>query len=114
MTATAPIDVFRALSDPLRVELIDVLGRGGAASATTLAADAPVSRQAVVKHLQVLRAAGLVTTRRRGQEVLFAAAPEQLTRSAAWLDEVAAGWDRALLRVKLAAETTETAGPPSS
>lgn len=104
MTAAAPIEVFRALADPLRVQLIDVLGRTGAASATALSARAPVSRQAVVKHLQVLQSAGLVTARRQGQEVLFTVSPGRLTTSAAWLTDVAAGWDRALIAVKAAAE----------
>jgi DNA-binding transcriptional ArsR family regulator len=63
-----PVDeVLAALADPTRRRLLDVLAARGAASATELAGELPVTRQAVVKHLAVLDAAGLVTGRRLGR-----------------------------------------------
>jgi predicted transcriptional regulator len=53
--------VFSARSDPTRRELLGRLSQIEGASATRLAAPLPVSRQAVVKHLQSLAEAGLVT-----------------------------------------------------
>ena len=61
-------DVLAALADPTRRQLLDVLVDAGRASATTLAGRLPVSRQAVVKHLQVLEAAGLVEGVRAGRD----------------------------------------------
>lgn len=104
MTETPPLDVFRALADPLRVRLVSALGRGGPANATQLAESVPVSRQAVVKHLQVLRDAGLITAARRGQQVVFTVAPDRLAHSAAWLSDIATEWDQALATLKAAAE----------
>jgi predicted ArsR family transcriptional regulator len=49
--------------------LLEELATAGAATATTLAARVPVSRQAVVKHLAVLNRADLVTGRRQPQRV---------------------------------------------
>ncbi|MDQ3454591.1 MAG: metalloregulator ArsR/SmtB family transcription factor [Actinomycetota bacterium] len=60
-------EVFRALSDPTRRRLLDVLRRGPATTGT-LAASFPTTRFAVMKHLQVLVDAGLVTVERRGRE----------------------------------------------
>ncbi|MHA6779583.1 ArsR/SmtB family transcription factor [Pseudonocardia saturnea] len=97
-------DVLTALADPTRRALLDVLADAGQASATVLAARLPVSRQAVVKHLQVLEAAGLVTGARAGREVRYVVRPEPLDAAARWLDQRSAAWDRRLLAVKRAAE----------
>ncbi len=63
--------LFAALGDPTRLAL-KKLGDGLARTATTLAEDAPVTRQAIVKHLAVLEDAGLVIHAKRGREVLYA------------------------------------------
>ena len=100
--------VLAALADPTRRQLLDALVDVGRASATTLAGRLPVSRQAVVKHLQVLEIAGLVTGVRAGREVLYSARPAPLTASARWLSELSATWDRRLNAVKQAAESTQS------
>ena len=53
------IQVFFALGDGTRLSVVQRLGKGGAQSATMLADGAEVTRQAIVKHLQVLEGAGL-------------------------------------------------------
>ena len=62
--------VFRALSDPGRRRLLDRLNERNGLSLTELSADMGMTRQSVSKHLDVLEAAGLVTTLRRGREKL--------------------------------------------
>ncbi|GAB2884611.1 ArsR/SmtB family transcription factor [Streptomyces mayteni] len=96
--------VLVALADPTRRRLLDALAEAGQASATTLAGRLPVSRQAVVKHLQVLLDAGLVSGGRAGREVLYRVRPAPLDASARWLDELSASWDRRLAALKRAAE----------
>lgn len=100
--------VFTALADPTRRELLDALGRRPACSATTLASQVPVSRQAVVKHLGVLRASHLVTSRRAGKEVLFSVRPEPLVAAASWMTELASTWEQRLHLLKQAAEVGNT------
>jgi DNA-binding transcriptional ArsR family regulator len=97
--------VLVALADPTRRELLEVLAEVGQASATTLAARLPVSRQAVVKHLNVLEGAGLVTGGRAGREVLYRVRPDPVNASARWLADLAAAWDRRLTTLKRLAET---------
>ncbi len=70
--------VLAALADPTRRQLLDLLAAQGVATATTLAERLPVSRQAVVKHLAVLDAAGLVSGGRVGREVRYAVRPAAL------------------------------------
>jgi DNA-binding transcriptional ArsR family regulator len=89
-------DVFAALADPTRRHLLDRLSAEGPMSATELARDYPVSRQAVVKHLSTLTGAGLLRPERHGREVLYGVEPRRLSEVSAWLGEVGAQWDRRL------------------
>jgi DNA-binding transcriptional ArsR family regulator len=86
----------RARSAPRR----SVLGARGPDTATELAAAEPVSRQAIVKHLQSLDEAGLVAPSRAGREVRYALTPAPLEDAAGWMETVGAEWDRRLARLK--------------
>lgn len=99
--------VLGALADPTRRRLLDLLAVRGEATATTLAGQLPVSRQAVVKHLTVLDAAGLVAGSRIGREVRYAVRPAALDATARWMASVAADWDRRLANIKRVAEAAE-------
>ena len=97
-----PLDaLFGALADPTRRALVITLVQHGPQSATRLAAGGPLTRQAVVKHLQALEAAGLVTAQRAGREVLFRATPEQLAAAVGWLLDAGATWDRRIDRLRV-------------
>ena len=97
-------DVFTALADPTRRTILDLLATHGHGTATTLAAELPVSRPAVIKHLTVLDRAGLVAARRHGREVRYVVQPERLQATAAWMSRLAADWDARLAAVKRLAE----------
>ena len=88
--------VFDALADPTRRRLLWMLGERGAASATELARELPVTRQAVVKHLGVLAVAGLATSSRQGREVRYRLTPAPLSDAAAWMARVGAERDERL------------------
>ena len=92
-------DVFEALADPTRRHLVEALARREA-SATELAADLPVTRQAVAKHLTALRAAGLVESRRSGRETLYRLEPGPLDHAVAWIARVGDEWDARLERLR--------------
>ncbi len=92
--------VFAALADPTRRHLVAALAAGGGATATGLAADLPISRQAVAKHLATLGRAGLVQQHRRGRESLFELDPRPLADAAGWLTTVGTEWDTRLADLK--------------
>jgi DNA-binding transcriptional ArsR family regulator len=100
--------VFAALADPTRRQLLALLGERGEASATDLARELPVTRQAVQKHLGLLAAASLVATRRSGREVLYRPTPAPMSDAMAWMAEVGSAWDSRLaaLERQLAAART--------
>ncbi|MFD8708721.1 ArsR/SmtB family transcription factor [Kitasatospora sp. NPDC059648] len=99
--------VLGAVADPTRRQLLDLLAAQGEATATTLAERLPISRQAVVKHLAVLNAAGLVSGSRVGREVRYAVRPAALDATARWMAALAAEWDRRLANIKRVAEAAE-------
>lgn len=99
--------VFDALGDPTRRALFAAVGQRGPVTATELAVDRPVSRQAIVKHLQLLAAAGLVTAEKVGREQRYVVSSGPLDDAARWMASVGDAWDRRL--AKLAERHTRTA-----
>lgn len=93
-------DVFAALGDPTRRWIVEQLSTTGPQSATQLAAELPITRQAVVKHLTALGDAGLVDSVREGRDVRYRLQPEPLTTAARWVTDVGAQWDRRLERLQ--------------
>jgi DNA-binding transcriptional ArsR family regulator len=93
---SSPDTVFGALADPTRRRLVSMLGERGAVTATELARDLPVTRQAVVKHLSALSAAGLASSAREGREVRYRLEAAPLNDAMAWMAGVGADWDERL------------------
>ena len=109
--AAADLDgVFGALADPTRRRIYERLVTGGPDTATNLVEDLPVTRQAVVKHLQVLAEAGLATSERHGREVRYAASPEPLTPAVGWMVATGARWDRRLDRLRERLAKSDSSG----
>ena len=103
MSATAPTEVFAALADDTRWAILARLGEAPA-SASALARELPVSRQAIVKHLEVLRAVGLVEAETQGRELVHRPVGGRLNELARDLERIAETWDRRLAGIKRLAE----------
>jgi DNA-binding transcriptional ArsR family regulator len=94
---TRPVGlVFDALGDPGRRALVSSVAERGTATATELAAELPVTRQAVAKQLGALADAGLLRATRVGRETRYAVTPQPLEDAAEWLITVGAQWDERL------------------
>ena len=91
--------VFTALADPTRRAMVETLARRTDVTATSFAAELPITRQAVTKHLAALRDAHLVRSKRVGREVHYRLEPENLAEAAAWIADVGAEWDLRLERL---------------
>ena len=88
--------VFSALADPSRPFVVETLAERGSATATELAGELPVTRQAVAKHLTALADAGLVTGSRSGRETRYQLTPEPLAEAVSWIEHVGGQWDARL------------------
>jgi ArsR family transcriptional regulator, cadmium/lead-responsive transcriptional repressor len=110
VTVQADDDLWSAIADPSRRQVLDLLVSNGAASASWLAGRVPFSRQAVAKHLVVLEAAGLVSHRKQGREVLYQVEADRLGQATRAMAELAAQWDGRLVAIKRLAEAAHAEG----
>lgn len=97
-------EVFAALADPTRRQLLERLAQAGGASASAIAKELPISRQAIAKHLQILVNAGLVLRTKTGREIVFEVDPDQFAATGRWMQRRAERW----LQIKLDASTPTT------
>ena len=103
---TVDDELWSAIADPSRRRVLDLLVRDGQATASTLAAEVPFTRQAVSKHLVTLEQAGLVRSRKEGREVRYEIQPDRVDEATQALVAVARQWDRRLHAIKRLAEAT--------
>jgi len=85
--------IFAALSDRSRRDVMSFISDFGEASASELAEQMPISRQAIAKHLASLADAGLVSAEREGRQIRYRLTPGPLTEAMRWIVEVGAEWD---------------------
>jgi DNA-binding transcriptional ArsR family regulator len=97
-------DVFAALADPTRRQVLELVGERPA-GASALAALLPITRQAVTQHLAVLEDSGLVARTRRGREIVYTVKPDELIGAAEWLNARASAWRDRLATLKAEAES---------
>ena len=97
---TDPQPVLSALADPTRRSMFERLNAEGPASASRLASELPVSRQAIAKHLTVLESVGLVERSSHGREVVYTANVAGLSEVTEWVESVGQAWDNRLDRLR--------------
>lgn len=97
--------LFAALGDETRLRLVTRLALQGPGNLTALLDAAPMTRQAISKHLGVLESAGLVRSERVGRERMWQLEPKRLSDAHAYLDRISAQWDDAIARLRAFVET---------
>jgi DNA-binding transcriptional ArsR family regulator len=90
--------MFQALADPSRRAMVEQLSRAPAA-VSALAKPLSMSLPAVMQHLQVLEASGLVTSEKIGRTRTCRIAPEALQLAEQWINQRRIGWERRLDRL---------------
>ena len=99
-------DAFEALGDPNRREILRLLSHGGKA-VTELAAEMPISRPAVSRHLRLLKEAKLVTEQAEGTRRIYRLHEQGLEAVREYLDGV---WSDAAIRFTLFANNSGPKG----
>jgi DNA-binding transcriptional ArsR family regulator len=99
---------FAALVDPTRRAILARLGRQDGASVSDLARPFRIKLPAVMKHLDVLDEAGLITRSKVGRTVIVRLRPAPLRRATAWLLRYERFWSAGLDRLVRYAEDRET------
>ena len=94
------VDVFAALGDATRLQIVAQLSTSGPQSIVRLTEGADVSRQAVTKHLHALAEAGLVRSARAGRERIWQLQTKRLAEAHRYLDQISSQWDAAIDRLR--------------
>jgi DNA-binding transcriptional ArsR family regulator len=93
--------IFAALADPMRRKLLVNLAENSPRTATQLAKEYPhITRQGILKHLNILEDAGLVAVYQKGREKRYTFTPQPLSELEQWVKDLSAKWDERLLRLK--------------
>jgi DNA-binding transcriptional ArsR family regulator len=94
-------DAFKALADPSRRHILDLLFERDGQTVGELCAELDMTRFGAMKHLRVLEDAGLLTTRREGRRKLhyLNPVPIQLIYDR-WVSKYASRWTRTLADLK--------------
>jgi DNA-binding transcriptional ArsR family regulator len=106
--------MFQALSDPSRRGMVDRLSRGPA-TVSELARPLTMSLPAVVQHLKVLEASGLIRSEKVGRVRTCRMDPESLGFAEHWITQRRATWEHRLDRLGdyLAEQTDEAPSAPT-
>jgi DNA-binding transcriptional ArsR family regulator len=102
--AATTSDVFNAIAEPKRREIIGLLANGKAQSVSELVEALGLAQPAVSKHLGVLRAVGVVSVERVGKSRLYTLNPAELKPVQDWVKPFERFWSHQLDRIKERAE----------
>jgi DNA-binding transcriptional ArsR family regulator len=87
------VDMFIALADPTRRNILELLANSGELPATAIYQHFPISPPAVSQHLKVLREAHLVEMEKRAQQHVYRLNPETLSEFEAWVKHMQQRWE---------------------
>jgi DNA-binding transcriptional ArsR family regulator len=102
--AATTSDVFNAIAEPRRREIVDLLTRGAERDVTDLVHELGLAQPAVSKHLGVLRKVGVVAVHKDGQRRVYRLNPRELKPVHDWIQHFERFWTDQLAGIKEAAE----------
>lgn len=102
--ASTTTDVFNAIAEPRRRQIVDVLAKRGSLAVGALVAALGIAQPAVSKHLAVLRKVGVVSVTQQGQQRLYQLEAKELKTVHDWAKRFERHWDHQLDRIKARAE----------
>jgi DNA-binding transcriptional ArsR family regulator len=97
-------DIFSAIAEPRRRQIVELLARRGALAVGTLVIALGLPQPAVSKHLGVLRKVGVVAVIKQGKQRVYNLEPQNLKTVHDWVKSFEALWDHQLIRIKERAE----------
>jgi DNA-binding transcriptional ArsR family regulator len=102
--AATTSDVFNAIAEPRRREIVDLLAIGSECDVTELVLKLGLPQPTVSKHLGVLRKVGLVAVHKAGQRRVYRLNPEELKPVHTWIQHFERFWTDHLASIKQVAE----------
>jgi DNA-binding transcriptional ArsR family regulator len=112
--AATTTDVFNAIAEPRRRQILELLARRGAVAVSALVVTLGMPQPAVSKHLGVLRKVGLVSVTQQGQQRLYRLEAKELKRVHDWAQKFEQHWSHQLDRIRERAERRTQDEPGST
>jgi DNA-binding transcriptional ArsR family regulator len=109
--ASVTSDVFNAIAEPRRRQIIELLSRGRGLAVGALVLTLGLPQPAVSKHLGVLREVGIVSVKKEGKSRIYELNPDQLRSVADWVKTIEEHWERQLDRIRARAEQRARSQP---
>jgi DNA-binding transcriptional ArsR family regulator len=106
--AASTTDVFSAIAEPRRRQIVELLAQRGALAVGAMVLALGLPQPAVSKHLAVLRDVGVVSVERQGQHRLYALEGKELKHVHEWISKFEHFWSHQLNRIKERAERRAT------
>lgn len=88
------MDIYSALAEPRRREIIELLARSGRLSATDISGNFKISAPAVSQHLKILREAKLVDMEKKAQSRIYTINPDKLNEIEKWINKLKKTWNK--------------------
>jgi len=102
--ARTTTDVFNAIAEPRRRQIIELLARRGALAVGAIVVAIRLPQPSVSKHLGVLRAVGIISASKDGRQRLYQLEAAELRRVHDWVRQFERFWSHQLDRIKERAE----------
>lgn len=104
---TQPTAIFAALGDTTRARIVELLSTGKSLRLSDLVEEFDSTRQTVTRHLEILGAAGITTTERKGRERYTSLSEDAFDPIRDWLSRYDRFWDERLDELKALIEGGE-------
>lgn len=102
--AATTTDVFNAIAEPRRRQILELLAQQGAMAVGAVVAAVGLAQPAVSKHLAVLHEVGVVSVTQEGRQRLYQLQPEKLKSVFEWASQFERHWSHQIDRIKERAE----------
>lgn len=93
------MDMFSALADPTRRQIVEILASKGKLSATDISTNFSISPPAVSQHLKVLREARIIDMEKRAQQRLYTINAASIKDVERWIQGITKQWEDRFLRI---------------
>ncbi len=88
------MDIFQALAEPNRRNIVELLSNKGKLSASTISENFQITPQAISQHLKVLREADIIEVEKKAQQRLYQLNPKKMQELGEWVKKMTQIWDK--------------------
>jgi DNA-binding transcriptional ArsR family regulator len=93
------MDIFSAIADPKRRNILELIAKNGELTASDISSNFNITPPAISQHLQVLLATNLVTVEKKAQQRIYRVNTQSLLELESWIQRLTKIWDKRFERL---------------